>query len=242
MLIDPQAQGGGWVKGNEARNKLSVVSVRSNKMLSILEKCIRNGRPLLIEDIGEEVDPVLDGVLYKRVYERGGRQMINVGDGAVEIGAGFKLYMTSALSNPRWGPDVFIRANVLNFTVTEYGLEEQLLSEVVVLENPEVEKRYNSLIVSIASDKKQLQSIEDSILHDLHNSKGHLLDNEKLVNSLSESKLMSKMVFERLAESESTEKKILKTREIYRSVAKRGSLMYVRRASDASEACAINHP
>ena len=71
-----------------------------------------------------------------------------------------------------------------------------------------------------------MQAIEDQILYDLHHSEGHLLDNEKLVNALSESKLMSKMVLERLAESESTEKKILLTREQYRSVAKRGSLMY----------------
>lgn len=226
LMIDPQGQANKWIKMFEARNRLNVVSCRSSKMLSVLERSVSNGSPLLIEDIGESVDPVLDSVLYRRTYVRGGRTVIRIGDNVCEYCPTFRLYMTTSVGNPKYLPDVFIRTAVLNFSVTKFGLEEQLLADVVKIEDPDVEKKYSLLVVSIASDKKQLQAIEDSILHDLHNAEGHLLDNEKLVNSLSESKLMSKMVLERLAESEATEKKIMRTREQYRSVARRGSLMY----------------
>jgi len=144
----------------------------------------------------------------------------------VEYGEGFRMYMTTNLTNPRYAPDVFIRTTVLNFTVTMPGLEEQLLADVVKIENPSLEGKYNGLVVSISSDKKQLASIEESILRDLHHARGHLLDNEKLVNALAESKIMSKMVTERLAESVITETEIKSMRESYRPAAARGSVMY----------------
>lgn len=73
--------------------------------------------------------------------------------------------MTTNLSNPKYNPDVFIRTTVLNFTVTKLGLEEQLLGDVVKIENPSLEVKFNGLIVSISSDKKQLASIEENILY-----------------------------------------------------------------------------
>jgi len=36
--------------------------------------------------------------------------------------------------------------NIINFTVTEKGLEDQLLGEVVKIEKPELEEQKNTLI------------------------------------------------------------------------------------------------
>ena len=47
--------------------------------------------------------------------------------------------MSTKISNPNFLPDVFIRVTVINFTVTEQGLEDQLLGDVVSREMPEVE-------------------------------------------------------------------------------------------------------
>ena len=69
-------------------------------------------------------------------------------------------------------------------------------------------------------------AIEQKILHDLHDSKGHLLDNEKLINALTESKSMSKMITERLAESVVSEVEIGEMRDKYRPISVRGSTMY----------------
>jgi len=82
------------------------------------------------------------------------------------------------------------------------------------------------LIVSIAADKKQLKGIEDKILQLLSESKGNILDDEILINTLAESKVTSGVISERLAESEVTEKEINTTRNNYRPVAVRGSIIY----------------
>lgn len=54
--------------------------------------------------------------------------------------------MTTKLSNPHFLPDIFIKTNVINCTVTIQGLEDQLLGAVVVQEQPEIEVRRNTLI------------------------------------------------------------------------------------------------
>lgn len=74
------------------------------------------------------------------------RKLLKLGDSDVEYDANFKLFMSTKLSNPNFLPDVFIRVNVINFTVTEQGLEEQLLGDVVSREMPDVEATKQTLI------------------------------------------------------------------------------------------------
>lgn len=47
---------------------------------------------------------------------------------------------------------------MINFTVTKSGLEQQLLSDVVEYEKPEIEARKNRLQLTMAADKKQLKA------------------------------------------------------------------------------------
>lgn len=64
-------------------------------------------------------------------------------------------------------------------------------SDVVRLERPDLEEQRNQLIVRINSDKNQLKAIEDRILKLLFHSEGNILDDEVLINTLNESKVIS---------------------------------------------------
>lgn len=55
---------------------------------------------------------------------------------------------------------------------------------------------------------------------------GNILDDEALIDALSQSKVTSKAINERLTEAEHTTKEINDTREDYRVVATRGSIIY----------------
>jgi len=44
------------------------------------------------------------------------------------------------MPNPAYLPEVFIKVNIINFTVTFEGLEDQLLADVVKNEEPEIEQ------------------------------------------------------------------------------------------------------
>ncbi|XP_070178052.1 dynein axonemal heavy chain 6-like [Littorina saxatilis] len=226
LMIDPQEQANRWIRNREVKNGLKVVKLSDGHFLRTLENCIRIGMPVLMEDVGEFLDPALEPILLKQTFMSGGRLLIRLGDSDIDYDRNFRFYMTTKMSNPHYLPEVCIKVTIINFTVTKSGLEDQLLSDVVRLERPDLEEQRNQLIVRINADKNQLKTIEDRILKLLFESEGNILDNEELVNTLNESKVTSSVITQRLTEAEQTEEKISLAREKYRSVAERGSVMY----------------
>ena len=126
---------------------------------------------------------------------------------------------------------VHIRACVINFSVTSQGLTDQLLVEVVRNESPDLEKTKEQLVIEISADKKLVIDINAKILALLNQSKGDILDDEELIDTLEKSEVTSKAIKSRLKDSEVTEARIDANREEYRSVASHGSFLYFTVAS-----------
>lgn len=53
---------------------------------------------------------------------------------------------------------------MLNFTITELGLTQQLLARVVVEERPDLQEKKEKLIVESARNKDTLYTLESKIL------------------------------------------------------------------------------
>eukprot|EP00928_Gymnodinium_smaydae_P068046 TRINITY_DN5109_c0_g4_i2.p1 TRINITY_DN5109_c0_g4~~TRINITY_DN5109_c0_g4_i2.p1 ORF type:complete len:3873 (+),score=1233.23 TRINITY_DN5109_c0_g4_i2:1305-11621(+) len=225
LMIDPQAQGNKWIKKKENK-ELKVLKITNPKMLLVLEGCIRTGAPLLIEDIGENLDPALEPVLLKAVFENNGRKQIKLGDSEVDYDMNFLFYMTTKMPNPHYFPEVCIKVTIINFTVTFDGLEEQLLHEVVSKEIPDVLAKRVELMLQLANDKKVLQQLEERILKLLSESSGNILDDEVLINTLAESKETSTAVNIRVKEAETAAVSIEKACKEYTQVATAGSVLY----------------
>eukprot|EP01018_Ginkgo_biloba_P018810 Gb_18327 [translate_table: standard] len=66
LMIDPQGQANSWIKAMEAKNGLRVVRLTDPNLLRTLESSIRIGNPVLLEDIGDTLDPALEPVLQKQ--------------------------------------------------------------------------------------------------------------------------------------------------------------------------------
>ena len=60
-----------------------------------------------------------------------GKLIIKLGDKEVEWDSNFRLYMTSKLSNPHYGPEISGKTMIINYGVTQQGLTEQLLNVTV---------------------------------------------------------------------------------------------------------------
>lgn len=226
LLIDPQSQANRWVKSMEAKNGLRTAKMNDGNLLRTLENSIRIGNPVLLEDVGETVEAALEPLLQKAIFKQGNRTLIRLGDTDVDYDPGFKLYMTTKLPNPHYLPEVCIKVTIINFTVTHQGLEDQLLGDVVRKERPDLEEQKDRLVLSLSNDKRQLKELEDKILKLLKESQGNILDDELLINTLNNSKLTSGVIKGRVKEAEETEIEINASREEYRVVATRGSILY----------------
>jgi len=231
LLVDPQGQSNRYIRnmGKDkafAPNGLDVLRMNDKKFLQGLENCIRFGRWCLVENVGETLDAALEPVLLQQVFKQGGSDMIKLGDSTVPYNSDFKMYMTSSLPNPHYAPEAQVKVSLLNFTITPKGLEDQLLGVFVITELPEMEEKKNSLVLSNAKNKKELADIENKILFLLSNSKGNILDDSELIETLSVSKVKAEAIQAAVKEAENTEKEIDATRESYRATAFRASILY----------------
>lgn len=71
LMIDPQGQANRWVKNMEKENKLSVIKLTDSDYMRTLENCITFGNPLLLENVGEDLDPSLEPLLLKQTFKQG---------------------------------------------------------------------------------------------------------------------------------------------------------------------------
>lgn len=67
-MIDPQDQANRWIRAKEAKNGLKVIKLTDQNFLRTLENCIRIGMPVLLEEVGETLDPALEPILLKQTF------------------------------------------------------------------------------------------------------------------------------------------------------------------------------
>lgn len=68
LMIDPQEQANRWIKQMEAESQLNICKLTDSNFLRILESCIRIGLPVLLEEVGETLDPTLGPILAKQTF------------------------------------------------------------------------------------------------------------------------------------------------------------------------------
>uniref|UniRef100_A0A8B9VSH1 Dynein axonemal heavy chain 12 n=1 Tax=Anas zonorhyncha TaxID=75864 RepID=A0A8B9VSH1_9AVES len=226
LMIDPQGQANKWIKNLEKENRLNVIKVSDTDYMRTLENCIQFGTPLLLENVGEELDPSLEPLLLKQTFKQGGMDCIRLGEMVIEYSSDFKFFITTKLRNPHYLPELSTKVSLLNFMITPEGLEDQLLGIVVAKERPELEEERNILILQSAANKKNLKEIERKILETLQSSEGNILEDESAIEILDSAKIMANEITKKQQVAEKTELKIAESREGYRPIAKHSSVLF----------------
>ena len=225
LMIDPQLQGIKWIKKHE-EDGLKVCRLGAKATLQIIGSGVENGSPVLIENIQLQIDAVLNPVIGRKTVKRGRNLVVKLGDKEIDYSPKFKLYLQTKLANPHYPPEIQAETTLVNFMVTEDGLEDQLLSLTVSKERPDLSQQAQALLVQQNAFKIKIKELEDGILMQLASAEGDVTENIDLIVNLEDSKRVSVDVAEKMVVARETQIKIEKASELYRPVANRGALMF----------------
>ena len=224
LCIDPQQQAASWIKNREP--ELKVASFLDGDFMQPLKLAIQYGKPFLFEGVDETLDPMVDPILEQNTYYEGSQRMITIDDKPLPWDENFRLYLTSKLANPHYSPEVMGKVQIINYSVTLGGLENQLLNVVVAHERPDLEKQFADLVADMGANATLLEELEESLLRNLAASTGNILDNEELIATLESAKTKSVEISGKLAQARITKENINTTRAGYTPAAKRGSILF----------------
>ena len=239
LIIDPQDQCGRWI---QRRENCPIVNDYTSPGLfsSTVSDCIAHGRALIYEGIetaiGSDLELLLDQIFLdiddtldsgaassqgpvtgKRLFWKGKE---------LEWHPNFRIFFVCSLVNPQFDAQLSARTTIVNFSMTMAGLEDQLLNVIVKTVDPDLEKNRLAMLTDINVLRKEMDDLDKTLLQELSESEGNLLDNDPLMETLSEIKVQLQVVDEKLLEAEESEADVLKAYDDFRAVAARASLLY----------------
>lgn len=226
LLIDPQLQGIKWIRGKE-QDGMVAIQLTAQHWQKKVELAVSTGQVLMIDGIGQEIDAVLDPLLSRQFIKKGKTLLVKLGAEEVEVAKSFKLYLQTKLINPHYKPETAAQCTIVNFIVTEGGLEDQLLAMVVRVERPELEAKKENLTKEQQDFIIQLAQLEADLLHKLVSADSEtILENVALIEQLEVTKETSTIIQEKQIQAKITEKEINESRESFRPVAAEGAMLY----------------
>ena len=232
LLIDPQLQGNIWLKKLLKKNEINIYrgDVKDDQFKKQMEKIsldIMRGIPVLLENIKDTIDSSFNNLITKAYFETGGGYNIEFNGQLIEFNKNFQIFFSTKLSNPHYSPELFLKLNIINFTVTFEGLCEQLLGEVFKKERREKYEERDHLIEEMGENNSKLQEYARIILQKLADANEEaILDDEDLIVTLENAKFSSDIVKVKTMENLLIEKDINLIRDEYIPVSTRGSILY----------------
>jgi len=101
-----------------------VTRLTNPKLIKTIEMSVEAGKPVMIENLLNSIDAVLQPIYARAIIKKGRNRYIKMGDKELSLHNNFKLYLHSKLSNPHYQPEIQAECTLINFTVTEAGLED----------------------------------------------------------------------------------------------------------------------
>lgn len=131
------------------------------------------------------------------------------------------------LFNPHYRPEVAAQCTIINFIVTESGLQDQLLADVVNIEKAELEEMKSNLVKQQNEFKVILDKLENDLLVTLADADpATILTKKELIQQLDDTKNRAIEIEKQQIQAKETDIMLNQQREIYRPVANEGALLY----------------
>lgn len=201
LIIDPSGRATEFLANESKDRRLTVTSFLDDSFTKQLESSLRFGNPILIQD-AEYLDPILNHVLNKEYQKTGGRVLIQLGKQEIDFSPAFRLYLSTRDPSASFAPDICSRTTFVNFTVTQSSLQTQSLNQVLKCERPDVDQRRTDLMKLQGEFKLHLRQLEKRLLQALNESRGNILDDDRVIDTLETLKTEAAEVSKKMVETD----------------------------------------
>ncbi|POM80188.1 Dynein heavy chain, partial [Phytophthora palmivora] len=228
LIIDPSGQANNFIMkyySLKTSTKIAQTSFLDSSFMKVLASAIRFGTALLVHEV-ENIDPILNPVLNRELYKTGGRVLIRLAGEEIDYSPDFRLFLITRDPSCRFSPDICSRVTFVNFTVTPSSLESQGLSILLKSEQPEAEEKRNNLLKLQGEYQAKLRELEDSLLQQINNVQGNILDDDRVINALESMKAEAAQISQQVAETETTMAIVETATSRYRPLAKASSRLF----------------
>ncbi|KAF2719116.1 hypothetical protein K431DRAFT_286998 [Polychaeton citri CBS 116435] len=225
LIIDPSGRITDFLQNESKERRLTVTSFLDSSFVKQLESALRFGNPILIQD-AEHLDPILNHVLNKEYQRTGGRVLIQLGRQEIDFSPAFKLYLSTRDPSATFAPDVCSRTTFVNFTVTQSSLKTQTLNDVLKSERPDVDERRANLVKMQGEFTHRLRRLERMLLQALNESRGNILDDENVIQTLETLKNEAADITAKAAETEGVMGEVNSIMNSYDSIARSCSAIF----------------
>lgn len=218
LIIDPSGQATQFIMKEYGGKKITKTSFLDEGFRKNLESALRFGNPLLVQDV-ESYDPVLNPVLNKELRKTGGRVLISLGDQDIDLSPAFTIFLSTRDPTVEFPPDLCSRVTFVNFTVTRSSLQSQCLHEVLRAERPEVDAKRSDLLKLQGEFHLRLRHLEKELLQALNDSKGSILDDDKVITTLETLKTEAGEIMKKVKETDTVMAEVEAVSDQYRTLA-----------------------
>ncbi|KAJ5127831.1 hypothetical protein N7448_008610 [Penicillium atrosanguineum] len=225
LIVDPSGRVTEFLQKESKDRKLTVTSFLDDSFVKQLESALRFGNPILIQD-AEHLDPILNHVLNKEYQKTGGRVLIQLGKQEIDFSPSFKLFLSTRDPSASFPPDVCSRTTFVNFTVTQSSLQTQSLNDVLKFERPDVDERRNNLVKMQGEFKVHLRQLEKRLLQALNESRGNILDDDNVIETLETLKKEAAEISKKMSETEGVMTEVENITHQYSTIARACSAVF----------------
>jgi dynein heavy chain 1 len=225
LIVDPSGRITEFLQKESKERKLTVTSFLDDSFVKQLESALRFGNPILIQD-AEHLDPILNHVLNKEYQKTGGRVLIQLGRQEIDFSPSFKLFLSTRDPSASFPPDICSRTTFVNFTVTQSSLQTQSLNDVLKFERPDVDERRNNLVKMQGEFKVHLRQLEKRLLQALNESRGNILDDDNVIETLETLKKEAAEISKKMEETEGVMAEVDSVTQKYSIIARSCSAVF----------------
>ena len=225
LIIDPTGRIPEFLSKECKGRRLSVTSFLDSSFVKLLESSLRFGNPILIQD-AEYIDPILSHVLNKEYQKTGGRVLIQLGKQEIDFSPSFRLYLSTRDPSARFSPDICSRTTLVNFTVTQSSLQAQSLNNVLKSERPDIDERRSNLMKMRGEFAANLRQLEKRLLQALNDSRGNILDDDHVIETLETLKREAAEVTAKASDIGDVMKEVERITQKYNIIAQSCSAIY----------------